>query len=195
MAGVWMIEAKALLHATRLGAAAATAPRLEELTSIVEGPYLVAAARFARALAEGDADRLDEVAERFAGMGARLHAAEAAALAAETHGAEGRRWRQMTSWATAAEHAARCEGAMTPLLARLGQDPTVTLLTDREREVVELAARRLTNRQIADVLGVSVRTVHSHLNHAYSKVGTADRNELAALVHLTRDPEARPLDR
>jgi DNA-binding CsgD family transcriptional regulator len=78
---------------------------------------------------------------------------------------------------------------MTPLLARLGQDPTVTLLTNREREVVELAARRLTNRQIADVLGLSVRTVHSHLNHAYTKLGMADRSELAALVHPTGDPD------
>ena len=78
---------------------------------------------------------------------------------------------------------------MTPLLARLGQDPTVTLLTNREREVVELAARRLTNRQIADLLGLSVRTVHSHLNHAYAKLGLADRSELAALVHLTSEPD------
>jgi DNA-binding CsgD family transcriptional regulator len=187
-AEVWMIETKALLHAARLGAAAAVAPRLEALTEVVEGPYVVAAARFARAAADGDADALDQVAERFAAMGARLHAAEAAALAAEAHGAEGRRSRQMRSWSTAADHAARCEGAMTPLLARLGEDPSVTLLTDREREVVELAARGLTNRQIADGLGVSVRTVHSHLNHAYTKLGTADRDELAALVHLTGDP-------
>jgi DNA-binding CsgD family transcriptional regulator len=140
-------------------------------------------------VAEGDADALDEVAERFAAMGARLHAAEAAAAAAEAHGAEGRRWRQTTSWAVATNHAARCEGAMTPLLAQLSQDPTVTLLTVREREVVELAARRLTNRQIADVLGLSVRTVHSHLNHAYAKLGIADRSELAALVHLASDAD------
>jgi DNA-binding NarL/FixJ family response regulator len=102
--------------------------------------------------------------------------------AAEAHGADGRRWRQVRSWAAAADHAGRCEGAVTPLLARLGQDPSATLLTEREREVVELAAWGRTNRQIAAVLGVSVRTVHSHLNHAYAKLGMADRAELAALV-------------
>jgi DNA-binding CsgD family transcriptional regulator len=29
---------------------------------------------------------------------------------------------------------------------------------------------------------VSVRTVHSHLNHAYAKLGIGDRGELAALL-------------
>jgi DNA-binding CsgD family transcriptional regulator len=140
------------------------------------------AAGFARAAARGDAVGLDEAAAGFAALGARLHAAEAAAAAAEAHAAAGRRQRQMASWATAHELAVRCEGAATPLLAALGQGPVGQLLTEREREVAELAAGGRTSRDIAGALGVSVRTVHSHLHHAYTKLGVSDRSELAALL-------------
>jgi DNA-binding CsgD family transcriptional regulator len=181
-AGAWMIEAIALLHAARLGAAAAVAPRLEQLARVVEGPYVGVAARFARAIAERDGEHLDEVAAAFAALGARLPAAEAAATAATAHATAGRRQRQMASWMTAHELAARCEGTATPLLAELGQGPVAHPLTDREREVTELAASGRTSRDIADALGVSVRTVHSHLHHAYTKLGVSGRGELAALL-------------
>ena len=53
-------------------------------------------------------------------------------------------------------------------------------LTGGERRVVELAAERLTNREIADTLFVAVRTVESHLSNAYRKLGVQTRTELAA---------------
>jgi DNA-binding CsgD family transcriptional regulator len=186
--GAWGIEAVALVHGARLGAAPAVAARLEELTGVVEGPFVPVAARFARALARGDGAGLDDASARFAALGARLHAAEAAAAAAEVHAAAGHRRRRMASWTAAHELAARCEGPVTPLLAPLGQEPLAAVLTDREREVAELAARGRTSRDIADALGVSVRTVHSHLHHAYSKLGIGDRAELAALLGVDRRP-------
>ncbi len=45
-----------------------------------------------------------------------------------------------------------------------------------------LAARGLTNRQIAAHLVVSVRTVDNHLHSAYAKLGVAHRHELAGIV-------------
>ncbi len=45
-----------------------------------------------------------------------------------------------------------------------------------------LAARGLSNREIAERLIVSVRTVDNHLHHAYSKLGVAGREELQAIV-------------
>jgi DNA-binding CsgD family transcriptional regulator len=184
--GAWAIEAVALLHIARLGAAADVAARLEQLADVVEGPLVPVAARFARAAARRDGDGLDDASARFAGLGARLHAAEAAVAAAEAHAAAGRRRRRMASWTAAHDLAARCEGAVTPLLARLGQEPLTAVLTDREREVADLAARGRTSRDIAEALGVSVRTVHSHLHHAYSKLGIGDRRELAALLGVDR---------
>ncbi|MGH3527920.1 MAG: response regulator transcription factor [Pseudonocardiaceae bacterium] len=41
----------------------------------------------------------------------------------------------------------------------------------------------MSNRQIADRLVVSVRTVEGHLYRACAKLGASDRAELAALLH------------
>jgi DNA-binding CsgD family transcriptional regulator len=60
--------------------------------------------------------------------------------------------------------------------------PVLATLTDREREVLELAARGLANREIASRLYVSIRTVHTHLYRAYAKLGVSDREQLAPLV-------------
>jgi DNA-binding NarL/FixJ family response regulator len=55
-------------------------------------------------------------------------------------------------------------------------------LTWRERETVELVAQGLANRAVAARLGVSVRTVEGHLNHAFAKLGVESRTELVRLV-------------
>jgi DNA-binding NarL/FixJ family response regulator len=57
-------------------------------------------------------------------------------------------------------------------------------LTDRELEVLELAAQGLTNHEIAQRLYISVRTVEAHLTHVYNKLGVASRTE--AVVHAMR---------
>ncbi|WP_218030222.1 response regulator transcription factor, partial [Pseudonocardia hydrocarbonoxydans] len=48
-------------------------------------------------------------------------------------------------------------------------------LTDREVDVLRLAARGLTNRAIAGALGVAERTVGHHLAHVYDKTGRRTR--------------------
>jgi DNA-binding CsgD family transcriptional regulator len=48
----------------------------------------------------------------------------------------------------------------------------------REEQVVALARRGLMTAQIATSLGISERTVESHLAHAYAKLGIAGRHEL-----------------
>jgi DNA-binding NarL/FixJ family response regulator len=55
-------------------------------------------------------------------------------------------------------------------------------LSSREREIVTLAAKGLSNRQIAERLVVSVRTIENHLYRACIKLGTTDRTELATLL-------------
>ncbi|WUD29742.1 helix-turn-helix transcriptional regulator [Lentzea sp. NBC_00516] len=59
---------------------------------------------------------------------------------------------------------------------------TLTPLTRREREVAVLAARGLTNKEIAESLVISVRTVDNHLSNAYVKLGIATRGELALVL-------------
>lgn len=56
---------------------------------------------------------------------------------------------------------------------------TGTLLTARETEVLRLAARGLTNRQICDELFISERTVGHHLAHIFDKTGRRTRAGVA----------------
>ena len=52
-------------------------------------------------------------------------------------------------------------------------------LTPRELEVVKLIAEAYTNRQIAETLKVSEKTVESHRGNVLSKLGMRDRVEVA----------------
>ncbi|HEX7097691.1 MAG TPA: LuxR C-terminal-related transcriptional regulator [Acidimicrobiia bacterium] len=55
-------------------------------------------------------------------------------------------------------------------------------LTGREQEVLALLGDRLTNREIADRLYISVRTVESHVSTLLAKLGAENRRQLAALA-------------
>jgi DNA-binding CsgD family transcriptional regulator len=61
-------------------------------------------------------------------------------------------------------------------------------LTPQQREIIILAASGLTNREIADRLFLSPRTVASHLYRSYPKLGISGRHELHALVNRASTP-------
>lgn len=58
-------------------------------------------------------------------------------------------------------------------------------LSDRELEVLKLAARGLSNKDIGRELALSARTVQVHLNHVFQKLSVASRTE--AVVHGLRE--------
>ncbi len=62
------------------------------------------------------------------------------------------------------------------LLCRLGEEPAGGL-SERETEVVVLAARGFSNRLIAEELHISEATVKRHLANVYEKVGVRSRTE------------------
>lgn len=62
-----------------------------------------------------------------------------------------------------------------------GADP-LGLLTPREREVLALIARGLTNEEIARELVISEHTVKNHVSSIYRKIRTADRTRAALLA-------------
>lgn len=66
--------------------------------------------------------------------------------------------------------------------AHLSQRST-DLLSERELDVLRLAARGLLNKEIASRLGVSIRTVHSHLANVFTKMHVGSRTE-AILVAI-----------
>ena len=51
-----------------------------------------------------------------------------------------------------------------------------------ERDVIELVVAGLSNRQIADQLVMSVRTVEGHVYRACQRVGAQSREELASII-------------
>jgi len=74
-------------------------------------------------------------------------------------------------------------GAVTALITaylqavRNGEEPR-NLLTPRETEIVKLVAESYTNRQIADALTISEKTVDRHRTNILEKLGMRDRVEL-----------------
>jgi len=56
------------------------------------------------------------------------------------------------------------------------------LLTRREREIAELVASGLSNREIATRLFISKRTVDAHVEHIFSKLEISSRVQLTVLL-------------
>jgi DNA-binding CsgD family transcriptional regulator len=172
------IELRALHDAIRFGDHTSL-QRMVDLAGDVGGRLAPVYAAHAAALANRDAAAVHDVAERFEQIGALLSAADAAAQAAVLFDAAGDRRRTMKAAAAAERLAAGCGGIQTPAL-------TVTAhplpLSIREREIADLAAQGLSNREIAERLSVSTRTVEGHIYRACTKRGLGDREELAALI-------------
>ena len=139
-------------------------------------------AEHAEALAHDDGPALDRAARALEERGFLLFAAEAYAQAVRSHRDPSA---ARTSRTRAVALARRCQGARTPALAGL----VLGELTARQRQIVTLAAAGLSNRQIAEKLTLSIRTVGNHLYSAYARLGASDRDALPCLVEL---PEAQP---
>jgi DNA-binding NarL/FixJ family response regulator len=66
---------------------------------------------------------------------------------------------------------------------------TWRLLSEREQEVLRLAARGVSNKEIAQELSLSIRTVHAHMSRIFDKLGVASRTE--AVVYGLRHGQLR----
>ncbi|QKT06043.1 AAA family ATPase [Gordonia sp. X0973] len=175
-------EVLALQHATQWGDAS-TAVRLAELAHLTDGPRPPLAARHARALADRDADGLWECSHDWTAMGDSVAAVDAAAQAAVLFRAADRRGQAQLAGDAAARTAAD-RGFSTPALRAMTAPAE---LTRREAEIVAQVAQGLSNREIADRLGLSSRTVEGHIYRAMTKTDCSNRSELAALIDERHD--------
>lgn len=176
-----LTQALSALHlAARVGHARLVVDRCAQLASLISSAVLQARADHVLALANDDAEALAEIGDRFAQFGMRPLAAEAAAQSCAAYRNAGRLH-------SARVAAAKCHRLLTsydirlPVWTGLGTTPadgSFLGLTPREHEIAGYAATGLSNREIADRLTVSVRTVENHLQRTYHKLGISTRSDL-----------------
>ena len=77
---------------------------------------------------------------------------------------------------------ARIEAAVAGARPRRLQFSGVESLTSSERRVAQLASRGHSNREIAESLFITAKTVENHLGRTYTKLGIGSREQLRGLL-------------
>ncbi|HEX2285782.1 MAG TPA: LuxR family transcriptional regulator [Mycobacterium sp.] len=154
------------------------AVRARDLAGVLGLPLANAVARHTESLASHDGDELLEASDEYWAIGDRAAAADVAAQAAVAFTRNQQRKRGLYAAAVAKERSDACGGLCTPALRAPASQP----LTGRQREIVELVVAGLTNREIAQRLRMSVRSVEGHVYRACQRVGASSREELARIA-------------
>jgi DNA-binding CsgD family transcriptional regulator len=165
-----------LVHARRWGAPTAISRSLRALGLALEGSAGI--------------ERLEEAAAVLANSPARLERAHALGELGAALRRDNRRAAAREPLREALELARRCGAAGLAKQAHdelratgekvrrytpIGRDS----LTPSERRVAEMAATGMTNRQIAQTLFLTLKTIETHLSAAYDKLGIRSRQQLA----------------
>ncbi|MEJ1179063.1 MULTISPECIES: LuxR family transcriptional regulator [unclassified Pseudarthrobacter] len=155
-------------------------PLVLALAGKVEGRWAAAMLTLARNWESADADALMETATNLEATGFVNLAREAYARASTLleQSGERRRSRQAIALREKCDHELGERFREGHFIAAA---PAVHL-TRREQDIVELALQGLTDREIAQRLMVSVRTVEGHLYRTYVKLGVRSRDELASAL-------------
>lgn len=159
--------------AVRLGGSAAVRPLLDASAAASGSPLIERVAGLAAALDEGDAARVIALVEPLVAGG--LVAVAHAALESAATLADGDRMLERRARVRAAEL-----GLTVTRVRSIRSPRSEAGLTEREWIIAQAAARRERSREIAERLGVSVRTVDNHLASVYRKLGISGRAELEA---------------
>jgi DNA-binding CsgD family transcriptional regulator len=157
---------------------ASQASRARELADLLSLPLADAVASHAEALLACDGEGLLAASAAYRVIGDRAAAADAAAQASVAFDECQHHRRGLYAGAVARELADECGGLHTPAL----RTPTGLKLSGRQRDVVELVVAGLSNREIAEQLVMSVRTVEGHVYRACQRVGAQSRDELASII-------------
>ncbi|QJU53572.1 LuxR C-terminal-related transcriptional regulator [Herbiconiux sp. KACC 21604] len=188
--GLFLSSIVASVEAVRAGAGAEALEGVDTLAPLVEGRCIDVALQFARAMAAllepgvdtSDPDgvaralALESAGEASATIGLHAYAAEAYSRASRLHAAAARS-RDASSAARRADEAIRlCDTPAQLFLSEVVTSP----LSSRELEVARLASTGMSNREVADVLVLSIRTVETHMLRIFRKLGIRSRSELSS---------------
>jgi DNA-binding CsgD family transcriptional regulator len=167
-----------LLHeALRAGGRPATlAPELSEIAERCDNALVSARAAHAVARAQRDGEGLLAAGSQFAQIGALARAMEATVDAAREFVAQGRDDSARRAAATARDLHPADQWTEFPVIDGLAG--VAADLSPREGQIAALAARGLSNQEIADQLVLSVRTVETYVYRAMQKRGVSNRTQL-----------------
>jgi DNA-binding CsgD family transcriptional regulator len=171
---------RALHGLARMGRARQVVDQLGALADQVEGPLTAARFAYAQAAVTRDSEALSDAAARFEDLGTPLYAAEALSESAVHLRRAGAAREAAAAQQRAARLLAGCEGAVTPFVRSVGARAQ---LTPAELDTALQAATGSTDKQIAELMNLSVRTVENRLHRAYQKLGLSHRRELADALH------------
>ena len=152
--------------------------RARELANELSLPLADAVARHTESLRADEGEVLLAASADYRTLGDRAAAADVAAQAAVAFSRNQQRKRSLYAAALAQQLAAECGGLCTPAL----RNPIGQPLTGRQREIIELVAAGLSNKEIAERLVTSVRTVEGHVYRAYQRLGAQSREELVEIL-------------
>jgi DNA-binding CsgD family transcriptional regulator len=193
----WWAEATLLLaERDRERAALPLVEYGEDLVARWDVPRARGLARIARAMVSRGTERVDLLTDAVAAMessGALMDRQRAAfllgreLLAREDHKAAREHLRtaaDLATWCGAKAAAVAARGMLVSAGGRMRQvtGARTDVLTSSELRVVELAVDGATNREIAEELFVTSRTVEVHLTNVYRKLGIAGRADLPAVL-------------
>ena len=217
LAGGWRAHFLEVLTRCHLALADLDEARLtaERLESAAEHGFILTRLMADRAgaevaLTEGEADRAVTLARSAVAaaeqIGASAHVAPARVLLGRALAASSARDEGIEQLETAAAEfealgAVRYRDQVESELRLLGHSTThrrstkgqggifgVESLTGRELEVAELVLDRRTNREIAEELFLSTKTVETHMRHIFEKLGVSSRVEVARALTRSRLP-------
>ncbi len=171
------MRARLLYEAMRAGARPKdVAVQLAETADGCDSRLVAARAAHAAARLAHDGQALLAAGDELAAVGAQVAAMEAAVDAARKFVSEGRTDSARRAASVAHERYVPDQGAGFPIID--GLEGVATQLSPREAQIAGLAARGLTNQEIADQLVLSVRTAETYVYRAMQKRGVSNRREL-----------------
>lgn len=129
-------------------------------------------------LSRDDEATLLVAAEQFEAAGYLAFALETAHRSAEAARRNGHRAGALRG--TEMTNRLKADGVMPTFSMRFSGTPK--RLTAREMEIAVMAARGSSNRELSDTLGLSRRTVETHLQRIYRKIGVNDRTSLSEIL-------------